>query len=81
MHDAQKDTKRALNAVKSICDGRHPVEDRSAVLITLDHTIATVLIAAMGGDAKKAMAMLHEGTIPHVEDRIMLFANKTRKDA
>ncbi|MAI35033.1 MAG: hypothetical protein CMM07_25625 [Rhodopirellula sp.] len=78
MHDAQKDTKRALDAAKSICDGRHPVESRDTVLVTLDHTIATVLLAAMGGDAKKAVVMLNEGTIPHVEERIMMFANQPR---
>ncbi len=78
MHDAEKDTQRALAAAKSICDGRHPVKDRSTVLITLDHTIATVLLAAMGGDEKKAVAMLNEGTIPHVEERIMIFANQPR---
>lgn len=77
MHDAKRDTERALSAAKSICDGRHPVDDRSTVLITLDHTIATILLTAMGGDAKKAVAMLHEGTIPHVEERIMMFANKS----
>ena len=76
MNDAQKDTHRALAAAKAICDGRHPVEDRSKVLVTLDHAIATVLLAAMGGDAKKAVAMLHEGTIPHVEERIALYASK-----
>ena len=37
---------------------------------------ATVLLAAMGGDAKKAVGMLHEGTIPSVEERIMLYASK-----
>lgn len=78
MSDAKKDTLRALDAAKSICDGRHPVEERSTVLITLDHTIATILLAAMGGDAKKAVAMLHEGTIPHVEERIMLYASKQK---
>jgi len=76
MHNAQKDAHRAITAAKIILDGRHPIEDRSTVLVTLDHLIATVLIAAMGGDAKKAVTMLHEGTIPHVEERIMLFAQK-----
>ena len=37
---------------------------------------ATVLLAAMGGDAKKAVGMLHEGTIPSVEERIMLYVSK-----
>ncbi|EPX80499.1 hypothetical protein [Salipiger mucosus] len=76
MHEAQKDTQRALQAAKAICDGRHPMFERSGVLITLDHVIATVLISAMGNDPKKALAMFNEGTIPSVEERIMLFANK-----
>lgn len=78
MHDAKKDTKRALGAAKEICDGRHPVKDRSTVLITLDHTIATILLTAMGGDATKALGMFNEGTIPSVEERIMLYANQQR---
>lgn len=78
MQDHEKDTQRALTAAKAICDGRHPAEHREKVLITLDHVIATILIAAMGNDPKKALAMLHEGTIPHVEERIMLFANNRR---
>lgn len=76
MTDASKDIERARSAARSICDGRDPVADMSKVLITLDHTIATVLLVAMGGDAKKAVGMLHEGTIPHAEERIMMFANK-----
>lgn len=76
MHDAQKDTSRALAAVKSILDGRDPVTDRSTVLITLDHTIALLLLAAMELDPKKAVGMLHEGVLPSVEERIMQFANK-----
>ena len=78
MSDAKKDTRRALEAAKSICDGRHPVDERSTVLITLDHTIATILLAAMGNDPKKALAMFNEGTIPSVEERIMLYASKQR---
>ena len=80
MSDASKDTTRALIAATEILDGRHPIEDRSSVLITLDHTIATVLLTAMGGDPRKAVAMLNEGTIPHVEERIMLFAAQKRND-
>ncbi len=76
MYDAQKDTQRAMAAGREILDGRHPIDDRATVLITLDHLIATVLIASMGGDAKKAVGMLHEGTIPSVEERIALYASK-----
>ena len=76
MTEASKDSQRALAAAKLILDGRDPVADRSQVLITLDHTIATLLLVAMGGDPKKAVAMFNEGTVPHVEERIMLFASR-----
>ncbi|WP_422050172.1 hypothetical protein [Shimia sp.] len=78
MTKASEDVQRALAASRNICDGRDPIKERSRVLITLDHTIATILLASTGGDPKKAVAMLHEGTIPHVEERIMMFANKKR---
>lgn len=77
MHDAQKDTSRARAAAMEILDGRHPVEDFSKVLITLDQTVATLLIASAGGDDRKAVAMLHEGLLPHVEERIALYASRT----
>lgn len=77
MHDAKKDTHRALQAAAAICDDRHPTADMARVLITLDHTIALILLATLGNDPKKAVAMLHEGTIPHVEERIALYAQKT----
>lgn len=76
VNDAQKDSQRALKAAKEILDGRHPVDDRSTVLITLDHVIATVLITTMGGDVQKALGMFNEGTIPSVEKRIALFASR-----
>lgn len=76
MHNADKDVSRAVTAAKAICDGRMPPEDRSSILITLDHTIALILLALMDNDPKKAVAMLHERAIPHVEGRIMLYANR-----
>lgn len=78
MHDGQKDTARAMEAAKAILDGRHPVEDRASILVTLDHVIGTILIAAMDGDAKKAVWMLHAGTLPGVEERIALYASRQR---
>ena len=71
---ASRDTKLALQAAKLILDGRDPVKDRAQVLITLDHTIATLLLVAMDGDPRKAAQMFNEGTVPHVEERLMLFA-------
>lgn len=77
-YDAQKDTDRAMAAARAILDGRHPVEDRASVLITLDHLITLILVTAMEGDTKKAVGMLNEGTVPHVEQRIALYASRTR---
>ena len=76
MTEASKDTQRVMAAAKALLDGRHPVKDRSQVLITLDHLIGTMLIMAMDQDARKALAMFNEGTIPHVEERIMQFENR-----
>lgn len=76
MSKPSKDTRRAIEAVKLILDGRDPVADRAQVLITLDHTIALLMIVAMESDPAKAVQMFNEGTVPHVEERIMLFASK-----
>ena len=76
MSQPSRDSQLALEAAKLILDGRDPVKDRAQVLITLDHTIATLLLVAMDRDPKKAVQMFNEGTVPHVEERIMLFASK-----
>ena len=77
MAKPSRDTQLAIEAAKLILDGRDPVKDRALILITLDHTIATLLLAAMDRDPKKAVQMFNEGTVPHVEERIMLFASKS----
>lgn len=76
MSDASEDTKRALAAARAIFDGRNPATDGSRILITLDHVIATVLLVTQEGDHRKAVGMLHEGTVPHVEERIALHASR-----
>lgn len=77
MKQPSRDSQLAIEAAKLILDGRDPVRDRAQVLITLDHTIATLLLVAMERDPKKAVQMFNEGTVPHVEERIMLFASKS----
>ena len=76
MKQPSRDSHIAIEAAKLILDGRDPVNDRAQVLITLDHTIATILLVAMDRDPTKAVQMFNEGTVPHVEERIMLFASK-----
>jgi hypothetical protein len=75
MTEAQKDTQRSLAAAKAIFDGRDPKRDFSSILVTTEHTIATVLLAVMG-DPLLAAKMLNEGLVQGVEDRLSLYAAK-----
>ena len=78
MTEAEKDTHRAFAAAGKILGGRDPVADMPGVLITLEHAVASVLLAVMGRDASKAARMLNEGLVPGIERRIMLYAARQR---
>jgi len=71
MTEAKRDSRRAAAAAKALIDRRDPRTDTAAILVTLDHAVATVLLIAMDGDARKAAAMLNEGLLPAVEERLM----------
>lgn len=70
------DTPRALAAAKAIIDGRDPVKDASKILVTAEHAFACVLLATHGADPRKAAAMLNEGLIPGIEQRLAYYASK-----
>ena len=70
MTDAQRDTKRTIAAAKEILADRDPITDRGAVMVTLEGTVSAILLLVMGGDHKKAAAMLNEGLIQGVENRL-----------
>lgn len=76
MSENVKDTHRALAAAKAIIDGRDPVAQQSSVLVTAEHAFAALLLAVMGGDARKAAAMLNEGLIPGIEQRLAYYSSK-----
>jgi hypothetical protein len=78
MTDPEKDTLRALSAAREVVDGRDFEADMPAILVTLDHVVATVLIAVMGNDARKAAEMLNEGLLPAVEERIAQYEARHR---
>ncbi len=78
MADNIKDTMRAVTAAKAIFDGRDPVADYAKILVTTEHAIAAVLLACMG-DPRKASEMLNEGLVPHIEERLSLYASKGGK--
>lgn len=73
MTEAQKDTQRAFEALKAITDGRDPRgPDRSSILVTLEHVVAGVLLATQNQDPRKAAAMLNEGLVMGVENRLSM---------
>lgn len=76
MSENVKDTARAFAAAKAIIDGRDPSKDCAAILVTAEHAFAAVLLAVMERDARKAAAMLNEGLIQGIEQRLALYASK-----
>ncbi len=76
MNDARKDSLRAMAAAKSIVDGRDPSGDLGKIMVTLEHTVSTVLLATMGNDPKRAAGMLNEGLLEGVEKRLSLYASR-----
>lgn len=71
MTDPEKDTQRSIAAAKAILDGRHPQDDLGGVMLTLEQTVATVLLMTMGGDRSKAAAMMNIGLTEGVERRLI----------
>lgn len=76
MSENHKDTLRAFAACKSIIDGRDLSVDRGSILVTAEHAIAALLIVTMDRDPRKAAAMLNEGLVQGVEQRLALYASK-----
>ncbi len=76
MSEAQKDTARAVAALKSIFDGRDPVADQSGILVSLEHVVSAVLLTLYDRDPRKAAGMLNEGLVPGVEARLAYFGSK-----
>ncbi len=70
MTEPEKDTQRALAAAKLIIDGRDPIDDMGAIMVTLENHVALVLMAVMNKDHAKAAAMLNEGLVQGVEERL-----------
>lgn len=77
MSDSLLDAERARAASKALIDGRDLVHDQARILVTLDHMVALILIVLMR-DPRKAAAMLNEGLVPGVEERLSLYAARER---
>ncbi|QFT69347.1 hypothetical protein FIU93_21350 [Labrenzia sp. THAF35] len=68
MSEAKRDTQRALKAAQEILDGRG-MDDAAAVMVTLEHAVATLLMA-LYRDHAFAASMLNESLVPGIEARI-----------
>ncbi|WP_108482292.1 hypothetical protein [Oceaniglobus ichthyenteri] len=77
MSDPMKEMERYHDATRTIIDGRDPVTDMAAVMVTLEGAVAATLLMVMNGDHRKAVGMLNEGLVPGVEHRIALSASRT----
>ncbi len=77
MNESQKDTVRATAAAKAICDHRNPMlgDDGPAIMVTLEHAVAAVLLAIYR-DPALAAGMLNEGLVPGIERRLAEYGAK-----
>lgn len=73
----ERDTEISKRACSVILDLRDAERDMAEILVTAEHVIATLLLFLMR-DPAKAAAMLNEGFVPGVEERLSLFASKQR---
>jgi hypothetical protein len=78
MNTPSLDNERARAAIKALVDGRDLVHDQSRILVTLDHMVAVTLLALMR-DPRKAAAMLNEGLVPGVEERLSLYSAREKR--
>lgn len=75
--EAQKDTGRAQRAGRMIVDERAIETEAAAIMVTLEHTIAAVLLA-LYDDPRKAAGMLNEALAPGVETRLAGYGTKSK---
>lgn len=76
MNENEKDTARAIAACKAIIDGRDPSKDFALILVTEEHAVASLLLMVMDHDPRKAAAILNEGLVQGIEQRLALYASK-----
>lgn len=73
--ESKKDVDRARLAGNAIVDERPIGTEAASIMVTLEHTVAAVLLA-LYDDPRKAAGMLNEALAPGVEKRLMDYLNK-----
>ena len=77
--DNKLDRERILEASKAIVDGRNLNDDFSGIMMTLEATVAVLLLAVNKQDPHVAARMLNEGLLLGVEKRLSWYLSKTTK--
>lgn len=67
---------RVIDAAAVIIGDRDCRDEMPAILASLEHVVATVLMVTMDSDRRKAVGMLNEGLVPGVEDRIARYSGQ-----
>lgn len=73
--ESKKDVDRARLAGSAIVDERPIGTEAASIMVTLEHTVAAVLLAVYD-DPRKAAGMLNEALVPGIERRLMDYLNK-----
>lgn len=78
MNEAARDSVRAMAAVRALMDDRDPRTDMAQIMVTLETVVAVTLTAVCQGDHARGAALMNEGLVPGVEDRLMAAAARAR---
>ncbi len=80
MSEAAIDSLRVLKAAKHILNDRDPIKEFSSIMVTLEGTVAAILLLISSGDHRNASGMLNEGLVHGVEQRLALAAANIAKE-
>lgn len=69
------DTQRAAKAATEIINGRDLQLQAPEIFVTLE-TMITLTLLSICRDPKHAAAMLNEGLVPRIEERLIAYQNR-----
>jgi hypothetical protein len=80
MLEPERDTIRAKAAILCVLDQRDIHGDMGSILVTLEHTVAALLVSIYPDEPHKAAQMLNYALLQGIEDRISLYASRKEND-
>jgi hypothetical protein len=76
MLESERDITRAKAAILCVMDQRDIQRDMGSILVTLEHTVAALLVSIYPDEPHKAAQMLNYALLQGIEDRISLYASR-----